>query len=68
MRYKRMVAMIRSQLLCWSQVERDSGVAEDGTMSWIPASAERVDARVNGQKTKTASELKYVVQTHEEND
>jgi hypothetical protein len=39
----------------WFQVEREISAGVDGSMSWIPASAKRVDARVNGQKTKTAS-------------
>jgi hypothetical protein len=34
---------------------KKNSVIADGMMHWIPSSDERVDARVNGQQTKTAS-------------
>jgi hypothetical protein len=43
MRYKCTVARIWVLLPRWSRVERKSSVEVDGSMSWMPPSAGRVD-------------------------
>jgi hypothetical protein len=50
---RRTVTRIGLQLPRWFRVEPKISVIRDGMMSWIPASTERIDVRVNGQKTKT---------------
>ena len=50
-----MVARIGVQLPLWFRVERKCSVTTDGRLAWSPTSIKRLEAKVHGQKTKTAS-------------